>query len=204
MWHPRLNLADLSYLQGHWDMSALSDVKKSIMDPCPADTTTAIVTFFGAIESQDVRDSLVSFSDKLHEPLKVSRYSYQTDSTTCYPPIIKAEKTWNGFDEQRIHAFFRKVQNAAWHYKIADKWCDYYKGLKMCSDEMGGGRIFYLYPSRKTYRVEKNVSGFGGGGLEYPRLEVKARIWRNSTHENGARCYFFLQHQGMMTSYTQT
>lgn len=205
-WNPQVILDGMKFLTGKWHLSSQSDRSKKITDPLSSDSMTANVTFWGIVDSDEMRQALVSLTDQLHEPVRVSRHYYTTthDGGSCrgYPPQLKLVKSWEGFDEDMLSDFFQKVQKLVKSYHLMEKWLDPPHHIIFPDDEHF--EMFYkLDLLEKTYQAEKKPVQVGYTVLDYPSLEVTVKLWRNSTCEleDEARCFFVLKHEAKMTAY---
>lgn len=202
-WNPYVILDGMSFLTGKWNISPGSHHDIKITDQKPSDNMKATVTLFGFVDSDEMRQELASIADQLYEPVKTGRHLYTTTyddgSCTSYPPQIKLSKSWEGFDEIAVFKFFQKVQEFSKHHRFMEKWSNYPHHMISPDDEY----LEVLYTidlSKKTRKAEKTVR-VGHATFDCPILEVEANIWRNSVHNNGARCFFLLRHEPKMTAY---
>ena len=204
-WNAEVIFDGMNFLTGKWNVAARSDPGKKITDPIPPDSMEAIATFWGLVDSDEMRQALQSLAGQLYEPVKTSRNYYTTTyhagSCSGYPPQIKLAKSWEGFDEARLLDFFEKIQGISNAYSLMEKWREddrshhiLFHGQEPCMNR------YKLDLVAKTCKREVYASD-NALRFDYPSLEVTAKIWRNSTHENEAMCFFQLRHETKLTAY---
>lgn len=205
-WNPEILLDKMNVLTNGWYISSRADSNKKITDPQPLDSMTATIILLGLVDSDKMRNDLMSLECEINEPTKQGRHSYTTTYGSRqhrgYPPLLALVKSWEGFDEDRPVDFFRRIQEISREYYLRDKWIKgYFERDMMALDDTSSLARYRIDIPRKVCVVEKLPSD-RGGYPDYPMLEVAANIWCNSTHEDGARCFFMLKSAGLMTMYS--
>lgn len=203
-WCPEVILDGMNFLTGKWRISAQSDSSKKITDTQPSNSIKATVTLWGLIDSNQMRQTLTSLADQIYEPVKTGRHNYTTEygggSCNSYPPQLKLSKSWEEFSEVKLSYFFQKVQEFSESHHLTKRWFRGYARRRMIlPDDECFEMLYKLDLLKKTYLEKRIQTGYKV--YDYPMLEVTAKLWRNSNNENGARCFFTLNHESIMTAY---
>lgn len=204
-WDPNILLDKMNVLTSAWYISSRADSNKKITDPQPLDSMTATISLWGLVDSDKMRNDLMSLGCEINEPTKQGRHSYTTTygsrSHRGYPPLLALVKSWEGFDEDRLVDFFRRIQEISREYHLKDKWMEGYSERYMIALDDTSARKRYRIDIPRKVCVEEKLPP---DRIEYhdcPALEVMANIWRTSAHEDGARCFFMLKSASIMTRY---